>query len=68
MWRITRMRKNLQSVELTKAKAGSEGKDDPSEMLTALQDIVLIIGDANTETYHGVKLIAEGAIASAQRP
>jgi hypothetical protein len=36
-------------------------------MLTALQDIVLIIGDGNTETDHRVKLIAERAIAKAQR-
>jgi hypothetical protein len=36
-------------------------------MLTAFEDILLTIGDAHTETDHRVKMIAERAIAKAQR-
>ena len=61
------MRKVTQSAEPSKGKAPAESKYDPAKMLTALEDILLTIGDANTETEHRVKLIAERAIAKARK-
>jgi hypothetical protein len=54
--RITKMR-----------KAPADSKHDAALMLTALEDILLTIGDARTETDHRIKLIAERAIAKGKR-
>ena len=66
MANLEKKRKTIQSVQRLKVKVPADCKHDAAEMLTALGDIVLIIGDANTETEHRVKLIAERAIAKAQ--
>ncbi len=58
------MRQAIQSVE---QKSPAASKHDAAGMLTALEDILLTIGDARTETDHRVKMIAERAIAKAQR-
>ena len=58
------MRKTIQSVEQRSPAASKHHTDG---MLTAFEDILLTIGDAHTETDHRVKMIAERAIAKAQR-
>jgi hypothetical protein len=61
------MPEKIKSVERLKAKSAADSKYDPTDMLTAFQDIVLTIGNARTETDHQVKMIAERAIAKAQK-
>ena len=51
---------------MRKPKTAADGKYDPTNAVTALKDIILMVGEANTETEHRIKLIAERAIAKAQ--
>ena len=50
---------------MRKPKTADESKYDLTVPLTALEDIVLLVGEPNTETDHRVKMIAERAIAKA---
>ena len=59
-------RKAIHSAQRLKVKVPADSKQDAVEMLTALEDIILILGMPNTETGHQIKLIAERAIAKAQ--
>jgi hypothetical protein len=51
---------------MRKPETADDGKFDPTNALTALEDIILMVGEPNTETDHRVKMIAERAIAKAQ--
>jgi hypothetical protein len=53
-------------TKMRKPKASADGKYDPTDMLTALEDIILMVGEPNTETDHRIKMIAERAIAKAK--
>ena len=65
--RIAKMRKTIQAIESIKAKASPGPRCDPSDMLTAFEDILLTVGNCQTEAEHRVKMIAERAIAKAQK-
>ena len=54
------------TAKVRKPKTAADGKYDPTNAVTALKDIILMVGEANTETEHRIKLIAERAIAKAQ--
>ncbi len=61
------MGKAIQSDKPIKRKTPAQLKSELDDVLTALEDILLTVGNPNTETGHRVKLIAERAIAKARK-
>jgi hypothetical protein len=62
---MSKPNRNRRAVKMRKPKTADESKYDLTVPLTALEDIVLLVGEPNTETDHRVKMIAERAIAKA---